>query len=217
MRSIRQRLALGLIGGLAALLLLVAALVMPALHRMLVAEFDYALLAKARALTTLAEPARRGVNLQFTEASLPEFQAGAGAEYFQAALANGTVLARSPSLDNATLTPPAAVTSAPLFWNVKAPGGQRARAVALRFADDGANDVLVIFARDRDRLDRTWLAVLLSCGGGAFGLLALIWLVVRRAVSTGLQPVHALAHDVTGISSTSLEKRVTTGTLPEEL
>ena len=217
MRSIRQRLALGLISGLAALVILVGAVVLPALHRLLVAEFDYALLAKARALTTLADPARRGVNLQFTEASLPEFQPGAGAEYFQAALGNGTVLARSPSLGAASFTTPAVVTTGPLFWNVTLPGAQAGRAVALRFADDGANDVLVIFARNRDRLDRTWLTVLLCAGGGALGLLALMWFVVRRAVGVGLQPVHALAREVTGISSTSLEKRVSTASIPEEL
>ncbi len=217
MKSIRQRLAVGLISGLAVLVILVGAVVLPALHRLLVAEFDYALLAKARALTTLADPARRGVNLQFTEASLPEFQAGAGAEYFQAALGSGTVLARSPSLGTALFTPPSDVASPPLFWNVTLPGERAGRAVALRFADDGANDVLVIFARDRARLDRTWLTVLLAAGGGALGLLALMWFVVRRAVGAGLQPVHALAREVTGISSTSLEQRVSTDQIPEEL
>jgi signal transduction histidine kinase len=76
---------------------------------------------------------------------------------------------------------------------------------------------LVIFARDRARLDRTWLTILLSAGGGTLGLFALLWLVVRRAVGAGLQPVHALAREVTAISSTSLEKRVSDTAIPEEL
>ena len=56
MRSLQQRLNLGIVTALAALLALTALLAYPALRAFLRNEFDYALLSKARQLTTPTNP-----------------------------------------------------------------------------------------------------------------------------------------------------------------
>jgi signal transduction histidine kinase len=216
MNSIRQRLAFGLISGLTLLVAILAAVVLPMIQRALLAEFDYALRAKAHALTSFADATRRGVNLQFTEANLPEFQPGPDAEFFQVTMADGTVLARSPSLGSNTLRRPPGFPSG-AGWNNELPNGVPGRALSLRFAQDGANDIEVTFARSRERLNNTLAVIHASAAAGGIATVVLISIVVNRVVRHGLQPVHALAQEVTGITSASLDRRVSTAALPKEL
>jgi hypothetical protein len=103
MKSIGQRLRLQLMTGLAGLMIAGALILYPSVRAILLSEFDYALLAKARALTTLPEPGREGINLSFAQAPLPEFQSRPDAEFFQVWLRDGSPFARSPSLETADL------------------------------------------------------------------------------------------------------------------
>ena len=231
MQSIRQRLTWLMLAGLTGLLALGGAALYPAVRAMLLEEFDYALLAKARALTTLPSPAPAGVNLQFTEQRLPEFgRAAPGAEYFQVWLRDGSVLSRSASLGDATLPQPAGMLASPRFMDVALPEGRRGRAVALgwlpepeeaaAFSTSGgpiSYSVTLSFARDRERLDRmlNWLLTGIVAGGA--GLLSLLALLVRRAVKTGLGPVEALADSVTRIEPGSLGTRLPADDAPPEL
>ena len=62
------------------------------------ADYDTSLLAKARALVALTEHEPEGVELEFADEFMPEFEATENPEYFQLWLDNGTVLNRSHPL-----------------------------------------------------------------------------------------------------------------------
>ncbi len=219
MRSIRQRLTWTLMAGLAALMIMGGAVLYPAIKHILFAEFDSALLAKARALTQLAEPGRDGMSLNFTERPLPEFEGGPQPEYYQVWMFDGSVQARSPSLGDLSLPRRAGPETNPVFWNLTLPGRRPGRAAGLGFIpleddtgvaaenDPGHYTFSVVFARDTVELHRTLKGLLGGLALGGLVLLLLVGWVVRRATRKGLQPVDALAEEVTRIDANSLTRR----------
>ncbi|MCI0539987.1 MAG: HAMP domain-containing histidine kinase [Verrucomicrobiales bacterium] len=220
MKSLQQRLSLGLALALGALLVLGGLLACPALRSLLVEEFDYALLAKARALTAPTTPSGRGLSLRFTEYVPPEFQPGPRAEYFQVWSRDGTVAAKSPSLGDAELPRPGEGTNELRFWNLKLPDGRSGRALGINLALDeeaGASGFTLVFARDTMRLQsvlRTVAGGLI--GGGVVLLIAAAWLA-GIATRAGLRPVAMLADEVTRIDATSLATRLSATDAPPEL
>jgi signal transduction histidine kinase len=222
MNSIRHRLKLLLLGGLASLIILGAAVLYPAVKHIIVGEFDYALLAKANTLTTLPGLDRRGLSLNFTERDLPEFQPGQEAEYFEIWLSDGSVLARSASLGQADLLRPRSPIARPQFWNVILPAGREGRAVRIGLFAEGEKtgvtpDFTMVLARSRAHLDRIMAGLLVGLAlGGALLMLALAWLV-QRSVRVGLQPVEDLAAHVNTVDAASLGTRFPVEDLPREL
>lgn len=220
MRSLQQRLSLGLALALGTLLVLGGLLAYPALRSLLMEEFDYALLAKARALTAPTTADGQGISLRFTEYPPPEFQPGSRVEYFQVWSRDGAVAAKSPSLGDAELLRPADATNDLRFWNLSLPDGRPGRALGINLAlDEGAevSGFTVVLARDTMRLRsvlRTAAAGLV--GGGVLLLAAAAWLahITTRA---GLRPVAVLADEVTHIDATSLATRLSTAEAPPEL
>jgi signal transduction histidine kinase len=222
MISLRQRLTWFLALGLGALLLMAMAVVYPAARRWLTAEFDAALLTKARALTTLPEEGRRGINLAFTERILAEYQRTNTPEYFQVWLGDGVVQARSPSLGTNALPWRVGPETAPAHWPLTLPDGRPGRAVGIGFSlDDSAttdaNSFSVVFARDTLELDRTLRVLLTGLVIGGAALLALMIWVVGGATHAALGPMESLARDVTNIHAASLSKRFDPHGVPVEM
>jgi len=220
MRSLQQRLSRGLALGLGVLLVLGGLLAYPALRSLLVEEFDYALLAKARALTASTTADGRGISLRFTEYPPPEFKAGPRAEYFQVWARDGEVAAKSPSLGDAGLLRPGTSTNELKFWSITLPDGRAGRALAIKLALDetaGAPGFTVVFARDTMRLRSVLRRVVGGLiGGGVILLIAAAWLA-RLTTRAGLRPVAALADKVTRIDAPSLAKRLSAAEAPAEL
>lgn len=220
MRSLQQRLSLGLVLALGALLVFGGLLAYPALRSLLVEEFDYALLAKARALTAPTTAGGHGISLRFTEDPPPEFQPGPRAEYFQVWSRDGEVAAKSPSLGDAGLLRPNPGTNELWLWNLTLPDGRPGRALGINLALDegaGASGFTVVFARDTMRL-RSVLRTVAGglIGGGVILLIAAAWLA-RIATRAGLRPVAELADEVTRIDATSLATRLSAAEAPPEL
>jgi signal transduction histidine kinase len=231
MKSIGQRLRLQLMTGLAGLMIAGALILYPSVRAILLSEFDYALLAKARALTTLPEPGREGINLSFAQAPLPEFQSRPDAEFFQVWLRDGSPFARSPSLETADLPHRVGPENAPEFFDLTLPDGRPGRAVGIGFVPD-ANEleepepgaeagarytVSMVLARDTVRLQRTLHGLLGGILIGGTGLVGMMAWVVGRGTRAGLRPVRDLADQVRGIDARTLETRWPVGSLPEEL
>jgi len=220
MRSLQQRLSLGLVLALGALLVFGGLLAYPALRSLLVEEFDYALLAKARALTAPTTAGGRGISLRFTEYPPPEFQPGPRAEHFQVWSRDGEVTAKSPSLGDAGLLRPDPGTNELRFWNLTLPDGRSGRALGINLALDegaGASGFTVVFARDTLRLQsvlRTVAGGLI--GGGLVFLLIVAWLS-RVTTRAGLRPLALLADEVTRIDATLLATRLSAAEAPPEL
>lgn len=204
-------------------------------------HFNAALADKVGTFTDLTEVERDGrrrndgdtrtrVDLEFQRLALPEFQPSPDAMFYQVWARDGRVLARSPSLAGTDLAQPAVVQGdRPVFADVSLPGGERGRAVVLRFTprlDDElagdrdvaiANELVLVMARNRRALDDAQ-AVLVQ-GFLLFGCLLPIgtaW-VVHRSVRRGLLPVNRIASDLAGIGVASLASRVQAESIPDEM
>jgi signal transduction histidine kinase len=225
MRSLEQRVSLGLTAALGVLLMLGGLVAYPAVRSVLLDEFDYALLGRARALTAPSAPGGQGFSLRFTEYPPPEFLPGPRAEYFEVRTPDGAVVAKSLSLGSASLPAPDGRVDRPVFVGVTLPEGLPGRAVAIGLPWDAraaasAPDALaytVVFARDAIRLRRALSIVLgASFGGGLMLVLIASWLA-RAATRSGLRPVVTLADQVTRIDAASLTSRLPAIGVPPEL
>ena len=96
--SIHGKLSLWLITGTGLILLLAAAILYFSIEYWLHKEFDQALESKARALVTLTTQDESGVELDFADEYMPEFEREVEPEYFQVLIDDKNVLERSRSL-----------------------------------------------------------------------------------------------------------------------
>lgn len=237
MRSIRRFLVVTLLAG-SGLLVLATGLGLCALaaHR-LRAEFDRALLAKARALVTLTKQQQGEVELDFADEFMPEFAAGSGPEYFQLWLGDGTVLERSKSLAAADLPSggfaarPLAGGSAaakPRFADLRLPDGRAGRLVEVAFVpqreDDadpwseaaldpaappgGLRSAVLVVASGREGLDALVRSLYAAEVGSAALLMTGIALLVHFAVRRGLAPLGAIGRQVQALDAGRLDSRV---------
>lgn len=204
----------------------------PVIRAALLAEFDYALLAKLRALTMFPEIDRSGVDLGFTARPMPEFERNDRAEFYQVWLHDGTVLSRSPSLGADSLERRHGPLSDPAFWDLTLPEDHPGRAVGVGFIPqateipdgeeprDGTTRfaITVVFARNTVRLNRVLGLLLIGLVAGGGGLMALSAVVAAHGVRTGLRPLDQLADQVTHIDASSLDQtRFMTRDLPTEI
>lgn len=192
-------------------------------ERLLISQFDLALLTKVRTLTSFPEPGRVGINLGFTERQRPEFSSGPHLEYFQVWLHDGSTLAKSASLPaDVSLPRMVGTLDAPRFFEVDLPDGAPGRAVGVRLQAKKASlkdefSVDLVLARGSRELSRLLQNLTLGVAGGGGVLLVLAWLGVRQATATALQPVSKLAREVAGIDAGSLKTRLPVDDLPPDL
>ncbi|NOT00965.1 MAG: hypothetical protein HOP29_10090 [Phycisphaerales bacterium] len=217
MRSLRAQLLLGVTLGTTAVLLASGALVYALVSRTLWAEFDEALAAKGRSLAAMADQDEEGVDFEVPEASLPEFTAVDGAEYYQAWRSDGTVFTRSPSLKESDLDRLAGPHNVITFRSVRLPNGMAGRIMGLVFVprqefllgdEDSAEALTLVVGREVGGLQSTLgrirgglVVVSLVAVASAAGVL--VW-VVRR----GLKPVQYLTMRIAGVGETALSTRI---------
>lgn len=121
--SIRARLTGTLILGTGVLMLTGISALYVLVERAFLAQFDQSLLTKTRLLTLFPEVDHDGINLEFTEHSLPEFERPEMGEYYQLWLRDGTVLSKSSSLGGTDLQPQYGAVEKPIFQNIRLPNG----------------------------------------------------------------------------------------------
>ncbi|MEW6249242.1 MAG: ATP-binding protein [Planctomycetota bacterium] len=236
MRSLRRELLLGTALATAAVLLVCGVVLYALIRRTLWADFDAALVAKARSLAALLEQNEDGLESELAAAALPEFRAAqrtAGhVEYYQVWLPDGAVFARSPSLAGGDLKRPAGVggpfaaDDAPIFGTAPLPNGRTGRVVTIasvprqEFPPGTATPALIVtlaVARDIGELAATLRRVrglLLGVGVAAVALSAgvLGW-VVRR----NLRPIDRLGGQIAGVGERELHRRIEAAGVPAEL
>jgi len=227
MRSIRQRLTLGLVTACLLLWGGGGVVVYLAVRAGLVAEFDQTLQANAQALTTLTKQSEQDIEFEFADELMPVFGRTNTPNFFQLWRADGTTLERSPSLRDRNLPRPAATTKKTQFWNLKLPGDQDGRAISIRFlpqmddedkkAAQSRSEVTLVVARHRDALDRrlNGLATVLLLVGASMAAVTVF--VVSVVVRRGLQPLAQLAERAGMIDAASLQLRFPMEQLPAEL
>lgn len=226
MRSLRGRLLVGSVLGTIAVLVVAGGVLYTMVARTLRTGFDEALAARARSLTALVEQDEDGLESELAAASLPQFEPSDRAEFYQAWMQDGTVIARSPSLGDGNLTRVSGVCDEPSFGTVALPDGRPGRVVWLSFVprQEGrqaaaARPVGVTLALARDTLGlRATLArvrdILIAVGVVAVLLLAgvLTW-----AIRSGLRPVDELGRQIAEVGAAGLSARIGPGGMPREL
>ena len=225
MRSLRARLTASVIAALALVLVLFSLLIDRAFARATQRLLDERLESDASAIAGMVEGNPDGT-AELEYGRLPAFEPGPRAAYFEVWLADGTLLAHSPSLaDGVHLPrprgPDTTFTSPPL------PDGRRGRLLAVarvpRPADPprpGASPlppVTVVVALGTEEIAaaaarlRVWLlalaAVALLAGAGA----------ARLAVTRGLRPAERLAADIGRLDEKGLGRALEGGGVPREL
>lgn len=244
MRSLRARLFVYVAGG-AALLIAAAGIALNwTMTAWLQAEFDRGLEAKARALVALTEEDAGRIEFDFDGDVMPEFGDPAGPEYFELWLADGTLLARSPSFERTGETRRASLVKTPDpalvpgFQDLRLPDGRRGRQIRIDFVPkrdpDGApgdttrgatveavpssgRAATLIVARERRRLDADLRR--LTIGVGIFGAVLILALagLTQAALRVGLRSLNRLDRHVRALDAASLGKRVELDAPPEEI
>lgn len=211
---------------------------------MLQAEFDRALETKARALVALTEQDAVGVEFDFRDELMPEFRAGASPEYFELWLTDGSLLARSPSLEGGEPSRGARLARHPgtaggrRFEDVRLPDGRRGRQIQVDFvpAPDVADDpgeaqrspapttqapglpvVTLIVARERERLDADVRRLQLGVAAAGVVLMAALAGLTQLALRVGLRSLERVSAQVRRLDVGSLGARVRVEQPPEEI
>jgi two-component system sensor histidine kinase QseC len=229
--SIRRRLTLGLLTGFSLLWAAGGTVLYLTIRAGLIAEFDSSLKATAEGVSTATEQEKGVVNVDFTQDLMPGFERKRQPDYFEAWLANGTVIRRSPSLKDSDL-PNRVVptTKGPASWNAILPDGQRGRAIGIQFVPQMEEDVrdqptalkitdpiTLVVARHRAPLDHRLRLVATAIGLVGGVLAAMTGFGVPAIVGRSLHPLERLAERAALIDAHSLQLRFPTSGLPAEL
>ena len=237
MKSIRRELTLKLLRRLFLLVMVLGALLYLTMRRVLIHDFDSALLAKARSLAALVQQERNGsIELELADEPAPRKNDVARFEYFEIWFDDGQLFKRSKSLGERELPRPSIESSKASFSDLTLPDGDWGRAVGMNFlppldpdpetGPPSANAImphhphpraLLVLAQSRQGLDRTLVHLLLSITGCGLLFPLGIALTVRRVVRQGLQANDRLAAEVALLDSHHLEHRFSIAACPTEL
>ncbi len=224
--SIQSRLTLALTA--AAIVLSAATGVI--LYHLIAAEmqrnFDRGLESKGQAVVSLVSLETGGVlDFEFNSAAMPEYHAGARADYFQIRYADGRDYARSESLGKNDLTfSPIVHQNVDHFFNLTLPDGRRGRGVQIEFVpqsetttEKAAQPMVAVIARERRGLDQSQasLARMLILAGIALGVATAI--VSRWIVRRSLRSLRQVALEAATIDAQRLDVRLTSARMPAEL
>jgi signal transduction histidine kinase len=234
--SLRNRLALALVAGFALLLALASVLTVSLVADRVTAEFDAALLAKARALAALVDQEADRVDFDYTAQTMPEFEREQDPEHFQLWLDSGAVLRRSGRLQ---VDLPRADTpgNGPFLTDLLLPDGRPGRVAEIRFlpraSEHGegpgeevpasrpdsapAKAVVLAVARSRQPVDQLLARVRLIILGTASGTALLAALLGWWALRWGMAPLGSLAAQVARLQASDLGTRVSLRDAPREL
>ncbi len=226
MYSIRDRLNYSIIASMILLLALAAVFLYLRVSQQVEQVFDTALYDKAQALISLTELDEEGLEFDFAEDGVMlEFHPGPGAEYYQLWEENTKPLIKSPSLGDDDLPRSGTATGQHRYADLVLPDGRGGRLLEIAFMprieeeDDEeeeeygemppAKPITLVYARERESLDATLLAIGLTVFGVFTGVLLISALLVRRLVGSGLAPLASLATQVGGIDESRLDARLT--------
>ncbi len=228
MKSIRAYLLSRLLGGSTLVLAAAGVGLYLAVARSLEAQFDRGLAERVKAFASILFQQGEGVEFEFSDQLMPEYELEVRPAYFELWFQDGTVLERSNSLAGGDLALRGKPGEQPAFWTAALPDGRTGRYVAQVievhhvYPEEGpgrpqAARVLVAVARGREELLAAERAVLLQCGAGALVLIGLIAALSWTAVNRGLAPAGRLAATLDAIQVDALPESLEVGDLPAEL
>ena len=239
MKSIQRELTVGILGGTVLALLAAGALLAVLIHQRLVADFDHALEAKARALATLVCDDKQNLEVEFAGEYMPEFETNVNPEYFQFRWRDGTSIERSTRLGDRDLPFDPGAAGRTLFDNLRLPDGRPGRWVQIfiapriekeeenriaeskfshPFVAGPETDFVVLgMARSRQGLNQQLLSLFLAIGATNAGLLVFIGLLVPRLIRKGFRPMAALDAQIRQYSPNAVDFRIELPEVPAEI
>jgi two-component system sensor histidine kinase QseC len=227
MSTIRQRLTWRLLAGWCALLVIGGLAAYLTTRAALTRQFDSALRTKAVALSMVIEQDDSGrVVLDASDQIMRDYDAEVTTAFFELWKADGTLLARSPSLHEGKLPLRQQASETLGYWNLTMPGGLAVRAVGLKFEPHPADEsnkparpleTVLVVATDRRDLDRALTTLAMVTAGSDGLVLALTAAVVPWLLRKELQPLNRLTEQAQRITAETLTERFATEGLPEEL
>jgi two-component system sensor histidine kinase QseC len=226
MKSIRRQLTLTILTGFGLLLIFSGTAIYFFTRVALLSEFDAGLRAKAFTIMSLAEQGQDGIQFELPDDFFKGSDRGATPQFYELWRTNGTLIARSESLNDTELPDHFGSAAAPQYWNLPLPGGRAGRAIGLEFfpktEDEDAKklapaEAVVVVAADRRSLDQTLdtLATVLALTG--LLTIAITVPVVNFSLRRGHAPLGRLARQAAAITADSLQTRFPVDSMPEEL
>lgn len=246
-RSLRQSLLLRTVPATAVVLVLAVgilyALVVSSIH----SQIDEDLVAKARLLASFVEQTPVGLEMDFEDLDMREFESEEGPGFLQLWAADGRVLYRSESLGGSDLTFVPTAPDEPVFGPMTLPHSLAGRAVTLSEVprqeedwgfdlgdldadgDESANEaetalsagepavITLVLARTTDKMDRLLARLRLLLILLLLAALLVISITITWAVSTGLRPAHRIANEIGALREQDLSDRIEEGAVPSEI
>lgn len=225
--SIRRRLTVSLLVTLFAVFSAGMVALYVAVRGEFIESYDDALIAQARAISTLVTVDDAGVvRLAFSDRFMRGFDDDEAQDFYQLWDAAGGTLERSESLEKEPDLPlRTASLKDPEYFFLQLANDKPARAVGIEFEPRRANrdskvnrpTLRLVVATRSEHLDHELRELLIGTAGWAGGLLLLVALLVPWLLYRGLRPLERLAGDVSRVDAATLDTRFETAGLPREL
>ena len=235
MYSIRKKLTLTIVIGMVLVLSVTTIFLYYLIARQVQSVFDSALLDRAHAMITLSELDHEdGLEFEFTEGLMPEFESDIDAQYYQLWEHGTDPLVKSPSLGGEDLPRIDTLLGEHRFSDLTLVDGRSGRLISINFLprldmgdeEDEEPDsteseleiqskflnpqpITLVFARERESLDRMLLTIGITISTIMLLVLGISGLIVRALVGKGLTPLSSLAQQVGKIDESSLGSRIT--------
>jgi two-component system sensor histidine kinase QseC len=228
MYSIRKKLTLSIIVGMLVILTMTTVFLYYLIAREVQAVFDTALLDKAHAMISITElDAEDGLEFDFTDGIMPEFEAESNAQYYQVWERGVDLLVKSPSLGEENLPLFETKLGEHQFSDLGLVDGRPGRLVAITFLpriefEDEAEltqpatnldiptppPLTLVLARERETLDHVLFIIGLLISTIMLLVAMVCGIMVRRMVGSGLSPLSSLAAQVGQIDESKLDQRL---------
>lgn len=225
--SIRRRLTVSLLLTLFAVFAAGIVALYVAVRGEFIESFDDALIAQARAISTLVTVDDDGtVRLDFSDRFMRGFDDDEAHDFFQLWDADGRTLERSESLEDEPDLPLRTDSlKDPEYFFLRLAHDKPARAVGIEFEPRPARrhskvdppELRLVVATRSEHLDHELRELLVGTAAWAAGLLLVIALLVPWLLYRGLKPLDRLAGEVARVDAATLDTRFPTTGLPREL
>ncbi|MCP4765680.1 MAG: hypothetical protein GY875_05355 [Gammaproteobacteria bacterium] len=195
-------------------------------------QFDDALEARARALVTLTKYDGIEVELDFADEFMPEFEAPENPDYFELYLGDGSLLEKSHSFDGHPEPLFSDQSIAVLIGDVILSDGRSGRRISIKFIPQIEDDnkalrtsiplqdrprAILRVSSERGSLDRTVQQFHLIILSISLVVLIAVMVCVSWAIRKGLKPLIQIKNEISQISPTAIDRRITSQGQPLEL
>lgn len=228
--SIQQQLSHKVVLFTGVVLLVIALLSDFTVTRWLENQYDESLIVKASLLVTLTKDMPDGIDFDFADEFMPEFERKNNPEYFQLWTHDKNVFERSHSLKESNLEYLGIKTPGQILKDIKLLDGREGRMIQVVFlpqipeekdrtTEKLASQTLMTLAiaKERDTLNQLIFLVHLTLAFGTVIVLLIINFVVSHTVKAGLKPLNNMKDQIMLLDADNLTSRLKITLPPSEL